>query len=141
MDDRRTRMMGIFLVATLATSATLARPARADWPGDPWHFVTLTPGGRNTLIQDACPDGIGGAFVLWGTGLMVTMHLQHLDELGRPSFPGGPLDIVSPDGQPVELETDGSGGAVALLRNYVATSPVEVQLQHFGSNGNVQWTT
>ena len=138
MDDRLTPMVRALLAVALTTLATAAR---ADWSSDPSHFVTLTPGGQGTSIQSACPDGIGGAYVLWGTGLIATTHVQRLDELGRPSFPGGALDIASPDGTPFELASDGSGGAVMLLRHYVAPTTAEVQLRRLDSNGHVWWTT
>jgi hypothetical protein len=140
MDDRRTLVVRALLAILLAA---LAGPARADWPSDPSQFVTLTPGGRNTMIQSACPDGIGGAFVCWGTGFFAAMHVQRLDELGRPSFPGGTWDVPPEDGQAFELASDGVGGAVVLFRHYhyVGPTTVEVQLRRLSSTGDVYWTT
>ena len=136
MDGRRT------LIARALALAMLAGPARAEWSGDPSQFVTLTPGGQGTSIQSACPDGIGGAYVLWGTGLVpVTMHVQRLDELGRPSFTGGAWDVPPEDGEAFELAGDGVGGAVVLFRHYVAPTTAEVQLRRLSSTGSVYWTT
>ena len=138
MDGRRALVMGVLFTLVLAS---LVGPAHADWSSDPSKFVTLTPGGQGTGIQSACPDGIGGAYVLWGTGLIVTMHVEHLDESGRPTFLGGALDVAWPDGNPFELASDGSGGAVMLLRHYIAPTTVEVQLRHVSSRGITSWTT
>jgi hypothetical protein len=138
MDDRLKLLVRTLLTVGLTT---LSASARADWPSDPSQFVTLTPGGRNTLIRSACPDGIGGAFVLWGTGFFGSMHLQRLDELGRPSFPGGTWDLPPEDGAAVEIASDGVGGAVVLLQQYVDNSIRVIRLRRVSSTGSVYWTT
>ena len=138
MDGRPAVLVRTLLAATLAT---LAGPAHADWPSDPSQFVTLTPGGQGSGIQSACPDGIGGAYVLWGTGLIPTMHVQRLDELGGPGFTSGAWDVPPEDGEAFQLAGDGVGGAVVLFRHYVAPTMVEVQLRRLSSTGGVYWTT
>ena len=138
MDGRRALLVRTLLAVSLAT---LAGSAHADWPSDPSRFVTLTPGGQGTGIQSACPDGIGGAYVLWGTGLIPTMHVQRLDELGRPSFTHGTWDVPPEDGEPFQLASDGVGGAVVLFRRHVAPTTVEVQLRRLSSTGSLRWTT
>jgi hypothetical protein len=141
MDDRsRGWRHPVFALACAALLA--ATPARADWPADSTHFVTLTPGGRGTMLQDACADGRGGAFVCWGFGApFVTFCIQHLDALGRPRIASSSVTVDPADGAPIHLAGDGAGGAVVLLQRWAADGSAELWLRRLDPDGATRWTT
>lgn len=113
--------------------------ANAHWPADPAHFVTLSPGGTHTVKEALCPDGLGGALVLWSLRYGVDgLVLQRVDAHGV---------AVYPDAHRFEagafargLAGDGAGGGAVLEERFAdADSQHVLTLHSIGPSGDGRW--
>ena len=141
----RQRRFARFVVSIVSLTAITchAWPAHARWPQAQNQVLTLAPGGRDTGVQDACPDGAGGSFVCWGAGSPGgNLFIQHLDAFGNEVFASGPWVADTLAQRPINLAPDGAGGVVALAEHWPSgASGVALGLHRITASGERLWAT
>ncbi|NIO27870.1 MAG: T9SS type A sorting domain-containing protein [Candidatus Latescibacteria bacterium] len=93
-------------------------------------------------------DGLGGAIITWQderSDVLGDIYAQRVDGLGTVQWTANGIPICTEtdiQGGPVQLESDGSGGAIItwIDRRAVATTYFDIYAQRVDGSGNVQWT-
>lgn len=131
------------LVAVLGLAPLLAASvAHARWPVQPDQFIELTARGKFIAAQSACSDGVGGAFVAWGSLVPLGQFVQHLDAFGDTLFPAGPFRLNEQSGRSLTIVPDGKGGLVAAVNRYTPGDPIStLELRALGPAGEERWST
>ena len=108
--------------------------------------IDVDPTGPGQIHPDVCPDGAGGAWVVWQRGIItpIDVHVQHFDADGDPDLFGDGGIVVASGGtsannlRPVCV-TDRFGGViVAWVREKVGGH--EVRAQRVDASGTVRWS-
>ncbi len=125
-------------LATMATLAAAVAPARAQWVtnGNP---VCLSPRAQSDVR--AVSDGAGGAIVAWADERVGSrdVYAQRVNAAGQPLWATDGLVLCSARGDqdPLDMVSDGAGGAIVLWHDYRCGS--SLYAQRVSSSGSVLW--
>jgi transposase len=133
-----------FLLLAFLLPGALTDPAQAAWSSDPMVNVPVCTAANTQQYPRSCPDGAGGAIIVWvdyrsdGSG---DVYAQRLDRDGVSLWTANGVAVCTATGGQYapSICPDGSGGAIIAWVDARGSS-ADIYVQRVWSNGVPGWT-